>query len=159
MEEIIIDDYFAEITDEGRGTTGYQLISWTTNELVEKIICLNKAYKRKEAEIEELKKQNDYLSMSCECFKKDYFELKAESEELKKFCIESEKSKIEQHLQWQKRCTENHNENSRQLEKYKQALEKIEEKAKKYDANVGDTIIANPIQDLYDISQIIKECK
>lgn len=37
------------------------------------------------------------------------------------------------------------------------ALEEIKEIAKKYDAKVGDTIIANPIQDLYDIYNIISE--
>lgn len=44
-----------------------------------------------------------------------------------------------------------------ELEDYKEAIDKIKEICQKYDAEVGDTIIANPIQDLYDISQIINE--
>jgi hypothetical protein len=42
-------------------------------------------------------------------------------------------------------------------DKYKQALEEIREKLKKYDANIGDTIIANPIQDCYDTYKLINE--
>ena len=38
-----------------------------------------------------------------------------------------------------------------------QALEEIREKLKKYDANIGDTIIANPIQDCYDTYKLINE--
>lgn len=34
---------------------------------------------------------------------------------------------------------------------YKQALEEIKEITKKYDAEAGDTIIANPIQYCYDV--------
>lgn len=41
--------------------------------------------------------------------------------------------------------------------KYKQALEEIRNKLKKYDANIGDTIIANPIQDCYDTYKLIDE--
>ena len=37
------------------------------------------------------------------------------------------------------------------------ALEEIREIVKKYDAEVGDTIIANPIQDCYDIFTKINE--
>lgn len=36
-------------------------------------------------------------------------------------------------------------------------IEKIKEITKKYDANAGDTIIANPIQDCYDIYCLINE--
>lgn len=43
------------------------------------------------------------------------------------------------------------------LGKYKQALEEIREKLKKYDANIGDIIIANPIQDCYDAYKLIDE--
>lgn len=45
-------------------------------------------------------------------------------------------------------------------EKYKQlrsALEEIRETLKKYDAEAGDTIIANPIQDCYDTYRKINE--
>lgn len=42
-------------------------------------------------------------------------------------------------------------------EKLKQTLEEIREKLKKYDANIGDTIIANPIQDCYDTYKLINE--
>ena len=40
---------------------------------------------------------------------------------------------------------------ARLANKYKQALEEIKEITKKYDAEAGDTIIANPIQDCYDV--------
>lgn len=40
---------------------------------------------------------------------------------------------------------------------YRSALEEIREMTKKYDAEVGDTIIANPIQDCYDIYCKINE--
>lgn len=40
---------------------------------------------------------------------------------------------------------------------YYKALEEIREKLKKYDANIGDTIIANPIQDCYDTYKLIDE--
>lgn len=42
-------------------------------------------------------------------------------------------------------------------EKYEQILLKIKEKTKKYDAEPGDTIIANPIQDCYDIFSFIND--
>lgn len=38
-----------------------------------------------------------------------------------------------------------------------QALEEIRNKLKKYDANIGDTIIANPIQDCYDTYKLTDE--
>ena len=40
---------------------------------------------------------------------------------------------------------------------YRKALEEIRNMTKKYDAEVGDTIIANPIQDCYDIYCKINE--
>lgn len=43
------------------------------------------------------------------------------------------------------------------MKKYKQALEEIKEKLKKYDANIGDTIIANPIQDCYYTYKLINK--
>lgn len=47
--------------------------------------------------------------------------------------------------------------NRKLLDKYRSALEEIREMTKKYDAKVGDTIIANPIQDCYDIYCKINE--
>lgn len=44
-----------------------------------------------------------------------------------------------------------------EIEKRQKALEEIRNKLKKYDANIGDTIIANPIQDCYDTYKLINE--
>lgn len=43
------------------------------------------------------------------------------------------------------------------MKKYEQMLLKIKEKTRKYDAEPGDTIIANPIQDCYDIFSFIND--
>ena len=42
-------------------------------------------------------------------------------------------------------------------ERYRSALEEIKKITKKYDAEVGDTIIANPIQDCYNIFVKVSE--
>jgi hypothetical protein len=42
-------------------------------------------------------------------------------------------------------------------DKYYTVLEEIKNKLKKYDANAGDTIIANPIQDCYDIYILVEK--
>ena len=80
--------------------------------------CYYKQLKRKEAECEELKKQNDYLSMSCECFKKDYFELSREKEELKTSVNLLEDQLIKRDDLCDMWCDI--------AKKYEQALEKIE---------------------------------
>ena len=57
-EEIInTDDYFYEITDEGRGTIGYGCVSYKTAELIRRIHKQNKQLSRLEQENKELKKQ------------------------------------------------------------------------------------------------------
>ena len=63
--------------------------------------------------------------------------LRKENKELKEFCIELEKQKEIQHNQWFERCTENQNEDSKIIDKYKSALEEIREMCKRQDFNQG----------------------
>ena len=77
------------------------------------------------------------------CYFKQLQRLKQENEELKADL----KAETEQAHKWYQRETDKHFV----AIKYKQALEEIREITKKYDAEVGDTIIANPIQDCYDV--------
>ena len=68
--------------------------------------------------------------------------LKQENEELKDYS----------------RRMENQRENYyKEYKRYRSALEEIRKMTKKYNAKVGDTIIANPIQDCYDIYCKINE--
>ena len=74
-EEIInTDDYFFEITDEGRGTIDYGCVSYRTVELVRRIHKQNKQLKRLEQENKELKKDvqlfkclNTFGESECHC--------------------------------------------------------------------------------------------
>ena len=88
-KQIIIDDYFTECTDEGRGTIGYYLIDDFA--LIKKIREQNEYIKAKEQECERLKEELDNelqwhkSTDKIDTINHEYVsKLKAENEELKK---------------------------------------------------------------------------
>ena len=80
-KQIIIDDYFTERTDEGRGTIGYYLFDDIA--LIKKIREQNEYIKAKEKECETLASQLDFEVQKKECLEQECEELKTENKKLK----------------------------------------------------------------------------
>lgn len=73
-----------------------------------------------------LKRVNFECSQISDCLYKQLQRKTEECEKLKQFCLKLEYAKTEQHLQWQKRCTENHLEDTKQIDKLKNQLRRKE---------------------------------
>ena len=108
------------------------------------------------------------------CYYKQLKRKEQENAELKryKFLFEKAKEFKEKTDKWAEKCLKENEDlkdtikrfvcqaecyKHKEADKYKQTLNAIKEIAEKYDAEVGDTIIVNPIQDLYDIYKKISE--
>ena len=69
------------------------------------------------------------FSFNCEdnpdCYYKQLKRLEQERDKLIEFCIQLDKAKSEQHLQWQQRCTEIRNEDLKQIDELKQENKQI----------------------------------
>lgn len=109
-----------------------------------------------------------------DCYYKQLKRKEQENAELKryKFLFEKAKEFKEKTDKWAEKCLKENEDlkdtikrfvcqaecyKHKEADKYKQTLNAIKEIAEKYDAEVGDTIIVNPIQDLYDIYKKISE--
>jgi hypothetical protein len=79
-----------------------------------------------------------HVHLSCEhnpnCYYKQLKRLEQENRELKEFCVELERQKQKQHMQWFERCTEINVEASQ----YRSALEEIRENLVKLKTNDED---------------------
>lgn len=119
-------------------------------------VCYFKELKRLEQENKDLKKQIESDKGLITVGGKQQYQYLQKIDELEQ---ENKKLKEENktlNYQWHKQ-SEIGDEWYKIAERYRSALEEIREMTKKYDAEVGDTIIANPIQDCYDIYCKINE--
>lgn len=138
--------------------------------LVVQALELNKRYEILKQENKDLKDTADTMLMANDIKKQDIDSLREANDRLEqenkelKIYVESNKQQVEEAemLVMDNDRLQQEVENLKDtiyynVEKYRSALEEIREMTKKYDAEVGDTIIANPIQDCYDIYCKINE--
>jgi len=74
--------------------------------------------------------KNEIFTKRCKCsdklcYYKQLKRLEQERDKLIEFCIQLDKAKSEQHLQWQQRCTEIRNEDLKQIDELKQENKQI----------------------------------
>ena len=145
-KEINTNKYFVERTDIGGGTIGYTVPF--PEELLREIIKQNKQLKRKEQECEELKEKYEALKLENQEGYEIVAELKHECEELKNNL----------HI-----ANTNHEAAEQECDRYRKALEEIEEHYEKVVKNLttyDDSYDANiSIEALHNISDIINKAK
>lgn len=125
-------------------------------EYLQRIDELKKTVENQKLEYEELQCDLSEVENACGCYQSENAELKQENKELKEV--------KEQLKKWNDENLKRQNDMQKwidlaeeQRNNYRFVLEEIREMTKKYNAEVGDTIIANPIQDCYDIYSKINE--